>query len=542
LAWQLNTAEAWIGREVFYEGRAASRSRETERFYQRLVRRYCSFLVPTGATVLEMGCGLGDLLAEVRPARGVGVDFSPRTVALARQRHPECEFQIGDAATWWPPTPAPAGQFAAELLLSGVEEPTANCQGFDYILLADLINDLPDVQAVFEHVRDLSHARTRLVLNFLNTLWRPALAAAEWVGAKAPSLPQNWLSTADVKNLLLLAGWEVIREEHRIMWPVRTPLLAAFLNRWVAPLVPAFCLTIFLVARPRPAQAAEIHRAGASERRTPRTPDPCRQFPGPSVSVSSAAPALQHSSTPLPRGEHFTCSVIVPARNEAGNIEDAVRRIPELGLGTELIFVEGHSTDDTWEEIQRAAMRHPERNIKLLKQRSTGKGGAVREGFAAATGDLLFILDADLTMPPEELPKFYEIACNGTAEFVNGVRLVYPMEHEAMRFLNMAANKAFGVAFSWLLGQHLKDTLCGTKVLFRADYERLQRNRAYFGEFDPFGDFDLLFGAAKLNLRMIDLPVRYHARTYGKTNIRRWRHGWLLLRMVLFAAGRLKFV
>jgi SAM-dependent methyltransferase len=502
LAWQLNTAEAWIGREVFYEARAASRPRETERFYQRLVRRYYSFLVPTGGRVLEMGCGLGDLLAEVRPARGVGVDFSARTIGLARQRHPECEFQVGDAASWRHPASIAGGRFAGEPLFARPEGQMHACPCFDYILLADLINDLPDVQAVFAHVRDFSHPRTRLVLNFLNTIWRPALAVAEWVGAKAPSLPQNWLSSDDVKSLLHLAGWEVIREEHRILWPVRTPLLSAFLNRWLAPLLPDLCLSIFLVARPRPAQVFE---------------------------------------TP-PRFQHLTCSVIVPARNEAGNIEAAVRRIPELGLGTELIFVEGHSTDDTWEELQRVARRHPERRIKLLKQRSTGKGGAVREGFAAATGDLLFILDADLTMPPEELPKFYEVARNGTAEFVNGVRLVYPMEHEAMRFLNMAANKAFGLAFSWLLGQNLKDTLCGTKVLFRADYERLQRNRAYFGDFDPFGDFDLLFGAAKLNLRMIDLPIRYRARAYGQTNIRRWRHGWLLLRMALFAAGRLKFV
>jgi glycosyltransferase involved in cell wall biosynthesis len=186
--------------------------------------------------------------------------------------------------------------------------------------------------------------------------------------------------------------------------------------------------------------------------------------------------------------------------------------------------------------------KYPQRKIRILKQQSKGKGGAVREALATATGDVLFILDADLTMPPEELPKFYEIARTGTAEFVNGVRLVYPMEKEAMQFLNMVANKAFGLTFSWLLGQKIKDTLCGTKVLFRADYERIARNRSYFGDFDPFGDFDLIFGAAKLNLRLIDLPIRYRARTYGATNIHRWRHGWLLLRMVLFAARRLRFL
>jgi hypothetical protein len=394
-------------------------------------------------------------------------------IALARERHPELEFQVADAA----------------------EAPAA--EQFDYILLADLVNDLPDVQAVFERLQSVAHPRTRLVVSFFNNLWRPVLNAAAKLGLKSPTLLQNWLSTDDVKNLLHLAGWEVIKTEARILWPARMPLWSWLCNRWLAPLLPDCCFTVGLVARP--------------------TPRP--------------APASQ-----------YRCSVVIPARNEAGNIEDAVRRTPEMGQGTEIIFIEGHSADDTWGEIQRVAAKYPQRTIKVLKQQSRGKGGAVREAFAAATGDLLFILDADLTMPPEELPKFYEAARSGKAEFVNGVRLVYPMEEQAMQFFNMVANKLFGLTFSWLLGQKLKDTLCGTKVLFRADYEAIARNRAYFGDFDPFGDFDLLFGAAKLNLRMVDLPIRYRARTYGQTNIHRWRHGWLLLRMVMFAARRLKFI
>jgi len=335
------------------------------------------------------------------------------------------------------------------------------------------------------------------VVSFFNNLWRPVLNVAAKLGLKSPTLQQNWLSADDVKNLLHLGGWEVIKTEARILWPASIPVWSWFCNRWLAPLLPPFCVTVGVIARPR----------------------------------SQPAPTLQ-----------YRCSVVIPARNEAGNIEEAVRRTPEMGRGTEIIFIEGHSTDDTWGEIERVAAKYRQRTIKVLKQQSRGKGGAVREAFAAATGDLLFILDADLTMPPEELPKFYEAARSGIADFVNGVRLVYPMEDQAMQFLNMVANKGFGLAFSWLLGQKIKDTLCGTKVLFRADYEAIARNRAYFGEFDPFGDFDLLFGAAKLNLRMVDLPIRYRARTYGETNIHRWSHGWLLLRMVCFAARRLKFI
>jgi glycosyltransferase involved in cell wall biosynthesis len=241
-------------------------------------------------------------------------------------------------------------------------------------------------------------------------------------------------------------------------------------------------------------------------------------------------------------GRPWTVSVIIPARNEAGNIEAAVLRTPDMGAGTELIFVEGHSRDDTWEKIQLVQRAHPGRKIKILQQTGKGKGDAVRAGFAVATGDILMILDADLTMPPEELPKFFDVIASGRAEFANGVRLVYPMDDNAMQFLNLCANKTFGLIFTWLLGQPVKDTLCGTKVITKDHYEQIAANRAYFGDFDPFGDFDLLFGAAKLNLKIADVPIRYRERTYGTTNIQRWSHGWLLLRMVMFAARKVKFV
>jgi glycosyltransferase involved in cell wall biosynthesis len=234
-------------------------------------------------------------------------------------------------------------------------------------------------------------------------------------------------------------------------------------------------------------------------------------------------------------------SVVVPARNEAGNIAEIFARVPEMGAGTELIFVEGNSTDDTYRTIELAIASHRERDAKLLRQPGKGKGDAVRAGFSAARGEVLMILDADLTVPPEDLPRFHEALRSGKGEFITGVRLVYPMEQRAMRFFNLVANKFFSIAFSWLLGQQIKDTLCGTKVLRKRDYELIAGNRAYFGDFDPFGDFDLLFGAAKLNLKLVDIPIRYAERTYGETNIARWRHGVVLLRMMVFALRRIKF-
>ncbi|WP_395737193.1 glycosyltransferase [Prosthecobacter sp.] len=369
-------------------------------------------------------------------------------------------------------------------------------QQFDVIILSETINHAADVQLIFERLHHVSHIGTRLILNFFNNLWRPLSAFAVRAGMRTRQPETNWLCHDDVRNLLSLSGWEEVGSSTRILFPFRAFGLEALINRWLAPLLSPFCLAIFSSARPRP----------------------------------------------VPATKELTVSVIIPARNEAGNIEAAVSRTPVMGAGTEIIFVEGHSTDNTWAEIQRVSQAHPERRITCLQQTGKGKGDAVRAGFAAATGDVVMILDADLTVQPEELPKFYAAIASGKAEFANGVRLVYPMQDQAMRFLNLCANKAFSLIFSWLLGQPVKDTLCGTKAMLRQNYERLAAGRAYFGDFDPFGDFDLLFGSEKLGLRIMDVPIHYADRTYGTTNIHRWSHGWLLLRMVWFAARKLKFV
>lgn len=372
---------------------------------------------------------------------------------------------------------------------------------FEVVILSDLINDVWDVQAVLEQVHRLCTPRTRVILNSYNKIWQGPLGLVRSLGLANPLGHQNWLSKQDVRNLLRLSGFEVISESSEVLLPVRVPLLNGLFNKLIVKLWPAryAALAEFVVARPQPSST----RASQKE---------------PSVSV------------------------IVAARNEAGHIEDIVARTPQMGSRTELIFVEGHSTDDTYAEIERVIAENPDRNMMLLRQPGTGKGDAVRHGYDHATGDILMILDADMTVAPEDLPRFYQVIVDGTGEFVNGVRLVYPMEREAMQFLNLLGNKFFGLVFSWLLRQPVKDTLCGTKVLTREAYETIAANRSYFGDFDPFGDFDLLFGAAKINLKIIDVPVRYRDRAYGDTNIDRWRHGVLLLRMAAFAAKKLRFV
>ncbi len=367
---------------------------------------------------------------------------------------------------------------------------------FDFIILSDLVNDLRDVQALLELLQPYCHAGTRLVLNFYSHLWQIPLQLAQRFRLATPMLSQNWLTVHDIRNLLTLSGYEFLYDWSEMVFPLAFPGSNLF-NRFFAKIIPFrwLALTNFVVGRP----------AG---KMLPAEP---------------------------------TCTVVVAARNEEGHIEELFQRIPELGTKTEIIFVEGNSQDDTYGAIERAIPTHPERNCRLLKQPGKGKGDAVRVGFAVATGDILMILDADMTVLPEDLPRFYNAIASGKGEFINGVRLVYPMENEAMRFFNIIGNKFFASAFTWLLGQPIRDTLCGTKVIWRKDYESLVANRPYFGNFDPFGDFDLLFGAAKLNLKILEVPIRYHSRRYGETNISRWRHGVLLLKMVVFASRRIKF-
>jgi len=441
------------------------------RWYHRRLQEIYRFHISPNQNILEVGCAEGHLLASLKPARGVGVDFSDEMICRAKDHHPELEFIHADAHD-----------------LSELDEK------FDVIILSDLVNDLWDVQRVFEQLQPLCAVHTRIILNFYSRLWQVPLGVARRLNLAGQTLFQNWLTRDDIHALLRLAHFETVRVTQEILWPLP---LGGFANRFLVRLWPfsEMALSNFVIARP----VAE------------RAPEPM-------------------------------VSIIVPARNESGNIQAIFDRTPQMGRGTELVFVEGHSRDDTYAAIEREIASHPATPSLLLRQTGIGKADAVRLGFAKASGDVLMILDADLTVPPEDLPRFYEALVSGKGEFINGVRLVYPMEKEAMRPLNFLGNKFFSLAFSWLLGQPIKDTLCGTKVLWKTDYEQIATNRSYFGDFDPFGDYDLLFGAAKLNRKIIDLPIRYRERTYGSTNISRWKHGLLLLRMVIFAAQRIKFV
>lgn len=372
---------------------------------------------------------------------------------------------------------------------------------FDYIILSDLIGNLFDVQVVLEKLHAVATNDTRIIISYYNYLWETVLTFGEKIGIKMPQPLQNWLSAKDAENLLEISDWEVIKKGTILLFPINIPYVSSFLNTIIAklPFIQNVCLVYYIVARPK------IVR---------------------------------------PLKKDYSVSVIIPARNEEGNIEPAVRRVPNLGTFTEIIFVEGNSKDNTKKEIKRVIKKYKKKKrLTLINQgKGIGKGDAVRKGFKKARGDILLILDADLTVAPEDLRKFYHILKTRKAEYVQGSRLVYPMEKQAMKLLNTLGNKFFSFAFTYLLNHPIKDTLCGTKGLFAYNYKNIARNRSYFGDFDPFGDFDLIFGASKLNLKMVEIPIRYHARTYGKTNISRFKHGWLLFKMMIFAARKIKFI
>lgn len=473
-----STRDAWYRRSGYYHGHV-----------ERLVRG----LIRTGSSVLELGSGTGNLLAAVAPATGVGVDLSPEIVRIARQNHPRLRFEVGDAEA---------------LELSGAT--------FDYVVASDLVGELEDIAAMLDSVRSVSDERTRLVLTFHNPALEGALRLAQRFGLAMAPARQNWVGRLTMLNLLGLADYEVELVRHSMLVPKHIPLVADFANRhlsgrWAFSYID---LVNVIVARPAPRQ----------------------------------------------RMESLSVTVLIPCRNEIQNIEPAVERMPELGSHTEILFVDGHSTDGTKEKIEEVIERERgRRDIKLLLQvpdadyarpkddpeaptvmLKLGKGDAVRKGFDVASGDVLMILDADLTVPPEDLPRFLDPIAGGKAELVNGTRLVYPMEDRAMKFVNYLGNWFFSVVFTWLLEQPIRDTLCGTKVLRKRDYERIKAGRAHFGEFDPFGDFDLLFGAARSGLRIVEVPVRYRRRVAGVSKVRVSQHGWLLVAMSVVGFRRLK--
>jgi len=457
---------------VKYFSDRAERGEPKRRFQRGFFKQRAAIIehfIGGRARVLEWGCGGGHLLAALGAGERTGRDFAPAMVERARSLYPDINFEEADI----------------------MSPPESGEAPYDAILMDYLAPHLPDVQSAFTNAHRDAARETRLIVTSLNAVYAPFLGLLHRLGMCEPVAHMNWLSRADLRNLLELSGWEVLTERAEQLLPFNIPLLSTLCNRWLArlPLLRHLGTSLILVARPAPVRPSREAKA--------------------------------------------SCSVVVPARNEAGNIAAALTRIPVMGRWTEVIFVEGNSRDETWAAIEREVARYDgPLKVRYLRQPGVGKWDAVRAGFEVAKGDFLVIQDADLTAPPEELTKFYEALSCGSAEFANGSRLVYPMEKKAMRFLNLLGNKFFAEALSLVLGQQIKDSLCGTKMVRRVDYQRLiSLVEQHMGDFDPFGDFNLLFGASLYQLKIRDIPVRYAERSYGDTNISRFRHGMILFQM-----------
>ena len=464
-------------------------------YYYEDIASLCQFFVQPNSRVLDVGCKLGDLLADMKPSYGLGIDANESYIERAQDKFSYLQFQAVLPEAF------------------NLDKP------FDYILLANSISSLENIQKVLKQLHHNCHPETRLIITFHNPAWEIILRLATALRQRMP-LPAsalNWLNLEDVENLLYLCGYQVVEHGKRLLFPKRFPLLSRLINQFIAPLplINQLCLTEYIMAR-----STRLATVATSS------------------SVPITTPSNFHESA-----AQLSSSVVVPARNEAQNIEGCVSRLPRMGRHTEVIFVEGNSSDNTWEEIQRVQQKYQQEwDIKIIQQSGKGKGNAVREGFAMATGDVFIILDSDLTVMPEDLNEFFEAIAASHCEFANGCRLVYPVSDEAMPWLNRLANRFFAWLLSYLLNTKIKDSLCGTKALKKVHYEKIVENRRYFGEFDPFGDFDLLFGASKLGLQIKDIPVRYVPRSYGESNIQHFKECLVLLKMCLYAAKKIRFI
>jgi len=369
-------------------------------------------------------------------------------------------------------------------------------ESFDYIVF-DHIFDTVDILRAFDRVRAHCTPDTRLIIINYNQFWQPILELATRLRLRSRFVEPNWVSEDDIRGFLRLAGFRPVRKHRLLLFPKYFPLLSTFFNDFLArlPGIRRLCLMQVMVARPvaQPQQASDV-----------------------------------------------TVSVIVPCRNEAGNIRHAAERIPDMGRHTEILFCDDKSTDGTADEVRRMQHLYPEKDIRLVDGPGICKAENVWAGFRAARGDVLMILDADLTVMPEELPFFFRAIVEGQGGFINGSRLVYPMQELAMKFANILGNKFFSQVFSFLLDQRIKDTLCGTKVLWRKDWLRLQPLIGSWGIRDLWGDYELLFGASKLHLDIVEIPVHYQERIHGVTKMTKvFSNGWRMMRICWHAWLRL---
>ena len=456
--------------------------KKSQAFYSEDIRCMQEF-ISKDSKVLEIGCGNGHLLASLNPSYGLGIDISKGMIAEAKNKYKDLNFIEAD--------------------IENIKTIKKLDLVFDYIIISDTIGYFNDIQSTLDNLHKVCDSDTRIIVSYYSPFWEPLLNLAAKLKMKMPELTKSLLNEDDISSLLNSSKFETVKKQKKIIFPFKLFGTGRIINRFLScvPIISNLCLRNYVVAR----------------------------------SLNVITKSLPNSA-----------SVIIPCRNEKGNIRNALDRLPLFTKDIEIIFVEGNSKDGTWDEVKKV-IKDPKFinkgfKMKALQQPGKGKADAVFAAFDISSKDVLIILDGDLTVPPEDIPKFWKKISKGEGEYINGSRLVYPMENQAMRFLNYIANKLFSILFTWLLGQRYTDTLCGTKVIRRKHYIKASKRNKDLGNFDPFGDFFIIFGAARLNLKMVEVPIRYRAREYGETQISRFSHGFLLVKMVIFAFFKLKAI
>ncbi len=431
--------------------------KERNTHFYDLLKCFLRKNVAKNASVLEIGCRTGDMLASVAPKRGVGVDISPEMIKVAQDKYPQFDFH------------------------SSSGESFDTDEKFDYILILNVLGYSKDVSSLLENVHKFCHARTKVIVTTINPWWDFILSFAEKMKIKMPSAPHNFIEKNNLTKIIDSLDFSISYSGFLGLCPTEIPIISFLAN------------TIGVKT----------------------------------LGINKLSFVQYLSLRPLPDNEvdlGLGCSVVIPCFNEEGNIEEAVRRIPQMGKGTEIIVVNDGSTDRTAEIVRSIQGEIP--GLKLIDYHpNRGKGEAVKAGFDAATEEAMMILDADMTVPPEELPRFFKLLNQGSCGFVNGTRLIYPMQDNAMKKMNLLGNKVFGMVMSYLTGQHLTDTLCGTKALYKKDYKRIKMGA------DKWGDFDLLFGAAKNGDKILEVPIHYMSRVAGESKMKTLSHGIHLMKV-----------
>lgn len=436
-------------------------------YYYSTIKTFISRIIPEGSSVLEVGCGTGEILATTKPQRGVGIDISKKMVELASQKFPQYTF-----------------------IHSPIEDLQLG-EKFDYIVMIDVVDHVHDVMDVFHSLYRFCHSETQVILTTINPWWDPILSVMEKFGAKMPEGPHNFIEKRNLTKMLELMDFSISYSGYMLLFPKKIPVLSFLAN--------SIGTRMWGIQKMSAVQYMLIH-------------------------------PMVKNDIDLRLG----CSVIIPCYNEQDNIEEAIRRTPQMGRETEIIVVNDCSTDNTAQKVRDLQSRYP--NLKLVDYSpNRGKGYAVRKGFEAATQEVLMILDADISTPPEELPRFFDPLNKGICQFVNGTRMVYPMENQAMRTLNLFGNKIFGFIMSFVTQQNLTDTLCGTKAFYKKDLKMIKWG------LDKWGDFDLLFGAARTGKKIMEVPVHYMTRKSGESKMRSFRHGVHLLRACYLGFKELVF-